>query len=65
MIGAGTLSLLDENSSLGKIIGLQIVGAIGLGILYTALNFPILGPLEVKDNGSALALLAYSRSFGQ
>ena len=65
MIGYGTLSLLTATSSIAMGEGLQIVGAMGFGILYVAPNFSILAPLRVEDNAHALALMSYLRTFGQ
>ena len=45
--------------------GLQVVGAVGLGILYSGPMFAILAPLKVEDNAQALALMSYLRTFGQ
>lgn len=65
MIGFGTLSLLTANSSVAMGEGQQIVGAVGLSILYTTPNFAILAPLKVEDNAQALALMSYVRTFGR
>ncbi|KAF8314723.1 MFS general substrate transporter [Clavulina sp. PMI_390] len=65
MVGYGTLSLLTAESTTAMASGLQIVGAVGLGILYVAPNFAVLAPLAVEDNAHALALMSYIRSFGQ
>lgn len=65
MIGYGTLSLLTANSSIAMGSGLQIIGAMGLGVLYVGPNFALLAPLAVEDNAHALALMSYLRTFGQ
>lgn len=65
MIGVGVFSTLREDASIVVIEILQIIGAVGLGILYTSLNFPILAPLEPRDSAAALALQAYVRISGQ
>ena len=65
MIGYGTLSLLTATSSIAMGEGLQIIGAMGFGVLYVAPNFSILAPLRVEDNAHALALMSYLRTFGQ
>jgi hypothetical protein len=38
---------------------------IGLGILYAAVNFPVLAPLPPSLNAEAMSFLAFARSFGQ
>lgn len=63
--GFGLLSLLLSTSTLAQEECLQFLTAIGLGVLYVAPQFPVLAPLEVRDNASALALLAWCRQFGQ
>ncbi|KAF8321090.1 MFS general substrate transporter [Clavulina sp. PMI_390] len=65
MLGYGTMSILTANSTIAMGEGLQIIGAIGLGILYVGPNFAILAPLAVEDNAHALALMSYIRTFGQ
>ncbi|KAK4704677.1 hypothetical protein P7C70_g1530, partial [Phenoliferia sp. Uapishka_3] len=42
-----------------------IIMGIGLGILYSGTNFPILAPLEPRQQPHAMAFFAFSRSFGQ
>ncbi|KAF8314215.1 MFS general substrate transporter [Clavulina sp. PMI_390] len=65
MVGYGTMSILTAKSTIAMAEGLQIVGAIGFGMLYVGPNFAILAPLAVEDNAHALALMAYIRTFGQ
>lgn len=43
----------------------QVVLAIGLGILYASVNFPVLAPLPPSLNAEAMSFLAFARSFGQ
>lgn len=65
VIGYATMSFLKANSSTAMGQGLQVVGAIGLGVLYSGPMFGILAPLKVEDNATALALMSYLRTFGQ
>lgn len=65
MVGYGVMSLMKWNSSVAATQGFQIIGAAGLGFLYTAPNFAVLAPLAVEDNAHALALMSYLRTFGQ
>ncbi len=64
MIGMGVQSTLHADSSLASQVGLPILTAIGLGIIYAATYFPVLAPLPLAENAHALALFAFSRSFG-
>ncbi|KAF8313800.1 MFS general substrate transporter [Clavulina sp. PMI_390] len=65
MAGFGLLSLLDENSSTARIEGMQVILAVGLGILYVLPQFSVMAPLHVTDNASALALMSWCKMFGQ
>jgi hypothetical protein len=65
IVGYGTMSLLTASSSIAMTQGLQVIGAMGLGIGYTGPQFAILAPLKVEDNAHALALMSYLRTFGQ
>lgn len=59
------MSTLRSTSSLAASEGLQVVGAIGMGMLFVAPQFAILAPQQVKDNAHAVALKSYLRTFGQ
>ena len=65
MIGSGVYSTVTADSTVAKAIGLQIVPAIGFGMLYAATSFAVLAPLPVEDNARALALFTFMRQFGQ
>ncbi|CAE6468598.1 unnamed protein product [Rhizoctonia solani] len=62
-IGLGLLSTIKADSSMAKSIGFQVIVGIGAGILYASTTFPVLAPLPVTLNASALALLAFIRTF--
>ncbi|CUA72529.1 hypothetical protein RSOLAG22IIIB_04926 [Rhizoctonia solani] len=62
-IGLGLLSTIKADSPMVKSVGFQVVFGIGAGILYESITFPILAPLPVTLNASALALLAFIRTF--
>ncbi|KAF8755099.1 Iron permease [Rhizoctonia solani] len=62
-IGLGLLSMVKADTSMAKSIGFQIIIGVGAGILYASTNFPVLAPLPVSLNASALALLAFIRTF--
>ncbi|KAF7331651.1 MFS domain-containing protein [Mycena kentingensis (nom. inval.)] len=63
--GMGILSLLREDSSTGLWVGVQIVAALGMGILFAGPVFPILAPLPNHRTASALALFTFTRAFFQ
>ncbi|KAB5595945.1 Glycerol-3-phosphate dehydrogenase [Ceratobasidium theobromae] len=62
-VGLGLLSMIKADSSKASWVGYQVIIGIGGGILYASTNFPILAPLPVSLNASALALLAFIRTF--
>ncbi|THH00042.1 hypothetical protein EW026_g2413 [Hermanssonia centrifuga] len=65
LVGFGILSLLKADSSMGQWVGYQIIVAAGFGLLYPATVFPVLAPLPVERNATALAFFAFVRSFAQ
>ncbi|TCD71947.1 hypothetical protein EIP91_000079 [Steccherinum ochraceum] len=65
ILGYGVLSLLKLDSSAGQWVGYQIILSVGLGLIYSSTVFPTLAPLPVENVASALAFLAFVRSFAQ
>ncbi|KAJ7759151.1 major facilitator superfamily domain-containing protein [Mycena metata] len=65
MIGTGLLSGVTENTSRGTSIGFQVIAGIGIGILYSAAYFPVLAPLPVTSNSSALSFFVFIRTLAQ
>ncbi|KAJ7809511.1 iron permease [Mycena olivaceomarginata] len=65
IVGFGLVSTFREDSSVGKWVGYQLVGGIGLGLLFYAPIFPLLAPLPPTRAGSALALFSFIRAFSQ
>ncbi|KAF7343337.1 MFS domain-containing protein [Mycena venus] len=65
IVGFGLLSTLKEDSPISKWAGYQVVGAIGVGMIFTAPIFPLLAPLPNTRAASALALFSFTRSFFQ
>ncbi|KZW02334.1 MFS general substrate transporter [Exidia glandulosa HHB12029] len=63
--GIGCWALINENSGMGVIVPLEIVTAMGAGILYTTGYFPVLAPQPISHNAKALSLVAFVRSFAQ
>ncbi|KAJ7124307.1 iron permease [Mycena epipterygia] len=65
IIGYGLVSTLREDSPVGKWVGYQVIGAIGVGLIFSAPLFPLLAPLPNTRAASALALFTFTRSFSQ
>ncbi|KAM5544688.1 hypothetical protein V8D89_001586 [Ganoderma adspersum] len=65
VIGMGLQSTLHADSATRNWIGFQIVAGIGFGMLFTATTFPILAPLPVELNASALSFFIFIRTFFQ
>ncbi|KAJ7171237.1 iron permease [Mycena filopes] len=65
IVGYGLVSMLREDSSVGQWVGYQIVGAIGVGLIFSAPIFPLLAPLPNSRSASALAFYSFIRSFSQ
>ncbi|KAJ6620193.1 iron permease [Mycena sp. CBHHK59/15] len=65
IIGYGLISTLREDSSVGKWVGYQVIGAIGVGLIFSAPLFPLLAPLPNTRAASALALFTFTPSFSQ
>ncbi|KAF8502520.1 iron permease [Gautieria morchelliformis] len=65
MIGLGLQTTLHVTSATRNWVGFEILAGIGLGLLFTATTFPILSPLPVSDNATALSLFIFIRSFFQ
>ncbi|KAG8874653.1 hypothetical protein FRB97_005749 [Tulasnella sp. 331] len=62
-IGVGLLTLLGYGTSEAGYVGYQIIGGFGLGILYTAPQFPVLASQPLSETAHALALFAFVRQF--
>ncbi|KAL5536448.1 hypothetical protein ACEPAF_270 [Sanghuangporus sanghuang] len=65
IVGGALMSTLDTDSNVGHFIGYQVIVGLGLGILLTTGFFPVLAPLTVKYNASALAFFMFVRWFSQ
>ncbi|KAI0324265.1 iron permease [Cubamyces sp. BRFM 1775] len=64
-LGMGLQSTLGADAAVRNWIGFQIIPGIGFGLLFTATTFPILAPLPVELNASALAFFIFIRTFFQ
>ncbi|EJU06529.1 iron permease [Dacryopinax primogenitus] len=64
-IGTGCLSLLRADTPTAEWAGFQVLAGVGIGIVWTTVKFPILAPLPVSRNASAMALFTFSRILAQ
>jgi len=64
-VGFGLMSLLKAGDSIAHWIGYQILVSAGIGTVYPGTIFPILAPLPVEKNATAMAFYAFLRNFGQ
>ncbi|KAG8923849.1 hypothetical protein FRC00_005783, partial [Tulasnella sp. 408] len=64
-VGVGLLSILKPSSNKGMYVGFQIIEGFGIGILYTAPQFPILAPIPVTETAHALAFFTFVRSYAE
>jgi len=65
VVGMGLQSMLHTGSAVRNWAGFEIVAGMGFGLLFTATTFPVLAPLPVSDNASALSFFIFIRSFFQ
>ncbi|KAI0789793.1 iron permease [Abortiporus biennis] len=65
IIGFGLTSLLNENVHGATWVGNTLLASIGTGIIFSCTVFPILAPLPVALNASALAFFTFIRVFAQ
>lgn len=65
IIAGGLMSTLKYDTSLTRGLGYQVISGFGLGILMTVCFFPVLAPLDVPLNASALAFFMFVRYLSQ
>ncbi|KAI1822719.1 multidrug resistance protein Fnx1 [Xylaria intraflava] len=63
-IGYGLLTRLDSNTNTGYWIGIQLIVAAGLGVLFTTTLPAIQAPLPEADTAVTTATWGFLRSFG-
>ncbi|GAA99522.1 hypothetical protein E5Q_06223 [Mixia osmundae IAM 14324] len=63
--GAGVLYLLSYDARPALWIGLPLVVGAGLGMLYSAVTFPVMSPLPPSLHGHAMCFSTYIRNIGQ
>ena len=63
LIAMGTLSTVRADTALSHSLTFSALVTLGAGIVYAGTSFPVLAPLDVKDNAYALSFFAYLRQF--
>ena len=64
-LGTGLLLLLDVDTSIPAWVFLNLVGGLGIGMLYPALGYGVQASSSDADMAYAVTLLAFFRNFGQ
>jgi len=64
-IGMGLLYLLDVGTSVVEWVFLELVGGIGIGLLYPGMNLSIQSSVPPKDIAIAAGLFTFFRAAGQ
>ncbi|RYP35231.1 hypothetical protein DL767_003897 [Monosporascus sp. MG133] len=64
VIGFGTFTLLNRNSTTGEWVGFQILASAGCGLLLTCTLPAVQAPLDEKDVATATGTWAFLRSYG-
>ncbi|EJU06528.1 hypothetical protein DACRYDRAFT_113213, partial [Dacryopinax primogenitus] len=62
-VGIGMLSILRPDTPTAEWLGFEVLTGCGLGIVWTAVRFPVIAPLPVSRNASAMAFFIFSRTF--
>ncbi|KAK0472778.1 MFS general substrate transporter [Armillaria novae-zelandiae] len=65
IIGMGLLGSTSSTTSVGTVIGFEIIAGAGYGAIFSALYFPVLAPLPISSNALALAFFSFVRVFAQ
>ncbi|KAG8846757.1 hypothetical protein FRB96_001782 [Tulasnella sp. 330] len=60
-VGFGLNSIVKVSSPTSWQIGFQVVVGIGIGMLYSALSYPILAPISITKSAHSLSLLSFVR----
>ncbi|GAA5825806.1 hypothetical protein JCM5353_002439 [Sporobolomyces roseus] len=64
-IGMGLMTLIKWDSGKAVWVGFPVITGMGIGMLYSATNFPILAPVTPSQQPFASAFYGFTRSFGQ
>ncbi|KAH9886044.1 iron permease [Cubamyces lactineus] len=61
LIGVGLMTLLNADSSIAVTIPVQVIAAVGFGLVYATI-FTVMAPLDPVHNASALSFLLFVRT---
>ena len=61
LVGMGLMTLLDAHSPIAVTVPIQIIAAVGFGLVYATI-FTVMAPLEPVHNASALSFLLFVRT---
>ena len=64
-LGTGILYLLDVNTTTVQWVFLNLVGGVGMGIVFPAMTFSVQAATKNKDLAFAVALFSFFRALGQ
>ncbi|KIP05681.1 hypothetical protein PHLGIDRAFT_119585 [Phlebiopsis gigantea 11061_1 CR5-6] len=64
LIGMGLFTTLRVGTPMGAFAVFQIIQGLGMGLLYCT-YFPVMAPLPLEQNASAVALVTFVRAFAQ
>jgi hypothetical protein len=65
VLGCGLMSSLRADASRAASVGLPVLAGVGIGLVWTSLQFPVLAPLAVELNARALSLFGFCRLLSQ
>lgn len=65
IIGLGLISTVDAGVSVAHTVGYTIITGSAIGIVSAVGYFPVLAPLPVSKNSSAMAFFIFMRNFAQ
>lgn len=65
VLGLGLVSTVDDGVSVAHTVGYTLVLGSGVGIVSAVGYFPVLAPLPVSKNSSAMAFFIFMRNFAQ
>ncbi|KAI0338621.1 MFS general substrate transporter [Trametopsis cervina] len=64
LIGMGLFTTIGVHTPIGVLAVFQMIQGVGMGLLYCT-YFPVMAPLPITENASAVALVTFVRAFSQ
>ncbi|KZT60038.1 MFS general substrate transporter [Calocera cornea HHB12733] len=62
IVGFGLLSTLTKDSTTAQWVGYQMLMSVGVGILWSSIQYAVLAPIAKGQNAPALSFFAFTRS---